>query len=44
MYLITNGRIITEETILDGYDLLIEGDKISKIDGKGKSLGRKEWK
>ncbi|MEK3643760.1 phosphonate metabolism protein PhnM [Aeribacillus sp. FSL M8-0235] len=36
MYLITNGRIITEETILDGYDLLIEGDKISKIDGKGK--------
>lgn len=35
MYLITNGKIITEEAILDGYDLLIEGDKIKKIDRKG---------
>lgn len=31
MYLITNGQIITEETILTGYDLLIENDRIVKI-------------
>lgn len=35
MYLITNGRIITEEAILEGYDLLIKDDKIEKIALKG---------
>jgi alpha-D-ribose 1-methylphosphonate 5-triphosphate diphosphatase len=31
MYAITNGRIVTEETILDGFDLLIRGDRIEAI-------------
>lgn len=31
VYLITNGRIVTEEAILDGFDLLIKGDKIERI-------------
>jgi alpha-D-ribose 1-methylphosphonate 5-triphosphate diphosphatase len=31
MYLITGGRIVTEEAILDGYDLLIQGSHIEKI-------------
>ncbi len=31
MYLITNGHIVTEDTILTGYGLLIEGDIIKKI-------------
>ncbi|WP_027416789.1 phosphonate metabolism protein PhnM [Aneurinibacillus terranovensis] len=35
MYLITNGRIITEEAIFDGFDLLIKGDKIHQIAFKG---------
>lgn len=35
MYVITNGKLITEETILQGYDLLIEDDKITKIAPKG---------
>lgn len=35
MYLLTNGRIITEEGILEGYDLLIEDDVIRKIGEKG---------
>lgn len=35
MYLITNGRIITEEAILDGFDLLIVDHKIEKIVPKG---------
>jgi alpha-D-ribose 1-methylphosphonate 5-triphosphate diphosphatase len=35
MYLITNGRIITEEAILDGMDLLIKDDKIHRMDYKG---------
>ena len=35
MYVITNGKLITEDTILQGYDLLIEGDRISRIAPKG---------
>lgn len=31
MYLITNGLIVTEETILQGYDLLIQGDRIARV-------------
>ncbi|OZI11439.1 alpha-D-ribose 1-methylphosphonate 5-triphosphate diphosphatase [Bacillaceae bacterium SAS-127] len=31
MYLMTNGRIVTETEIVEGFDLLIENDKISKI-------------
>lgn len=31
MYLITNGRIITEEAILEGYDLLIKENRIEKV-------------
>lgn len=31
MYVITNGRLITEEAVLIGYDLIIEDDKISRI-------------
>ncbi|MCS0791397.1 phosphonate metabolism protein PhnM [Cytobacillus firmus] len=35
MYVITNGKLITEDTILQGYDLLIENDRISRIAPKG---------
>lgn len=35
MHLLTNGRIVTEEGILQGYDLLIEDDVIRKIGEKG---------
>lgn len=35
MYVITNGRLITEDTVLHGYDLLIEEDRITKIAPKG---------
>lgn len=35
MFVITNGRLITEETVLHGYDLLIEEDRITKIAPKG---------
>lgn len=35
MYLITNGLIITEEAILDGYDLFIKDDKIERIALRG---------
>lgn len=44
MYLITNGLIVTEETILDGYDILIQGDKIARISPRGeiKADGRTE--
>ena len=31
MYLLTNGKIVTEESILEGYDLLIENDIIKGI-------------
>lgn len=31
MYTITNGRIVTEESILDGFDLIIRGDRIERI-------------
>ena len=31
MYLITNGRIITEDFILTGYDILVQQDIIAKI-------------
>lgn len=31
MYLITNGNIVTEDGILQGYELLIEEDKIKRI-------------
>ncbi|MGM0903613.1 phosphonate metabolism protein PhnM [Mesobacillus maritimus] len=35
MFVITNGRLITEEVVLYGYDLLIEEDKITKIAPRG---------
>lgn len=35
MYLLTNGKIVTEDGILQGYDLLIENDVIRKIAEKG---------
>ena len=35
MFVITNGRLITEEAVLHGYDLLIEEDRITKIAPKG---------
>ena len=35
MYLLTNGKIVTEDGILQGYDLLIEDDVIRKIAEKG---------
>jgi len=35
VYLLTNGKIVTEEGILQGYDLLIEDDVIRKIGEKG---------
>lgn len=35
MYLITNGRIVTENEILEGYDLLIEEDSIKEIKKQG---------
>jgi alpha-D-ribose 1-methylphosphonate 5-triphosphate diphosphatase len=37
MYLITNGKIITESGILEGYDLLIEGDRIKGIVREGET-------
>lgn len=35
MYLITNGLIITEETMLEGFDLLIREDRIARIARQG---------
>ncbi|MDQ7092536.1 phosphonate metabolism protein PhnM [Desulfosporosinus sp. PR] len=35
MYLITNVRIVTEESILTGYDLVVQEDKILKIVPEG---------
>ncbi|OCT12245.1 alpha-D-ribose 1-methylphosphonate 5-triphosphate diphosphatase [Paenibacillus pectinilyticus] len=35
MYIITNGIIITEEALLEGFDLIVEQDRISKIVPKG---------
>lgn len=35
MYLITNGLIVTEEAILEGFELLVEGDRIERIARKG---------
>ncbi|WP_127581361.1 phosphonate metabolism protein PhnM [Paenibacillus koleovorans] len=35
MYLITNGRIVTEETVLEGFDLLVAGDRIERIGLRG---------
>ncbi|WP_019122106.1 phosphonate metabolism protein PhnM [Brevibacillus massiliensis] len=35
MYLIKNGLIITEETILEGFDLLIREDRIERIARQG---------
>ncbi|NRF94602.1 phosphonate metabolism protein PhnM [Paenibacillus frigoriresistens] len=35
MYLITNGLIITEEAILEGFDLLIKQDRIERIALRG---------
>ncbi|WP_416827526.1 phosphonate metabolism protein PhnM [Ectobacillus polymachus] len=40
MYLVTNGLIVTEETILDGFDLLVENDRISHIAPKGDIIPR----
>ncbi|MBU3189660.1 phosphonate metabolism protein PhnM [Clostridium bowmanii] len=38
MYLITNGQIVTENEILQGYDLLIKDDLISKIAPHGEII------
>ncbi|MDR6883684.1 phosphonate metabolism protein PhnM [Bacillus sp. 3255] len=38
MYVITNGIIITEEAILEGYEILVEGDRISRIARRGEFL------
>lgn len=38
MYVITNGKLITEDTVLQGYDLLIEEDRISRIAPKGEMM------
>ncbi|GFZ79965.1 alpha-D-ribose 1-methylphosphonate 5-triphosphate diphosphatase [Paenibacillus marchantiophytorum] len=38
MYLITNGIIITEEALLEGYDLLVQHDRIAKIVGQGECI------
>ncbi|CRK82201.1 phosphonate metabolism protein PhnM [Neobacillus massiliamazoniensis] len=35
MYLITNGHIVTEAAILEGFDLLIKDDRIEKIAFRG---------
>jgi len=35
LFVITNGRLITEEAVLHGYDLLIEDDRITRIAPKG---------
>lgn len=35
MYLITNGKIVMENEILEGYDLLIEDDSIKEIKKRG---------
>lgn len=37
MYLITNGRIITEESILIGYDLVVKDDRIFQIVPQGEA-------
>ncbi|WP_282935199.1 phosphonate metabolism protein PhnM [Paenibacillus sp. RC67] len=38
MYLITNGIIVTEEELLEGYDLLIEEDRIAQIAHRGEMV------
>lgn len=35
MYLLTNGKVVTEDGILEGYDVLIEGDLIKGIEKTG---------
>ncbi|MFC5447418.1 phosphonate metabolism protein PhnM [Paenibacillus aestuarii] len=35
MYLITNGIIITEEALLEGFDLLVEEDRIARLVRRG---------
>lgn len=35
MYLLTNGIIITEEALLEGYDLLVQDGRIARIAPKG---------
>lgn len=35
MFIITNGKIVTEKGILDGYEILIEEDKIKSIKKSG---------
>lgn len=35
MYLITNGKIVTEDAVFDGFDLLIKDDRIERIALKG---------
>ncbi|MFZ5944828.1 MAG: phosphonate metabolism protein PhnM [Bacillota bacterium] len=39
MYLITNGKLILEDRIIDNYDLVIDGDRISKIVPAGQIAG-----
>lgn len=35
MYLITNGQIVMEHEILTGYELLVENDKITRLEKQG---------
>lgn len=35
IYLLTNGIIITEEALLEGYDLLVQDGRIARIAPKG---------
>ncbi|NOV02944.1 phosphonate metabolism protein PhnM [Paenibacillus planticolens] len=35
MYLLTNGIMITEEALLEGYDMLVQDDRIARIAPKG---------
>ncbi len=43
MILITNGRLVTEDGILTGYDLYIEGDEIKGVVKKGTLTPEEGW-
>lgn len=38
MYLLTNGRIVTEEAILEGFDLWVKDDRIERIARSGERI------
>jgi alpha-D-ribose 1-methylphosphonate 5-triphosphate diphosphatase len=42
VYRITNGRIVTEETVIEGFDLLIRDNRIEGIVPAGEGLGLPE--